>query len=42
MENIDKISLLFCGDFATCRRWYDVKQNTNVFGKVGVNIFAYY
>ena len=32
MENIDKISLLFCGDFAPCRRWFDYEPNTNVFG----------
>ena len=29
---MEKLNLLFCGDFAPCRRWFDVKPNTNVFG----------
>lgn len=26
------VKLLFCGDFATCRRWYDYSPNISVFG----------
>ena len=29
---MEKLSLLFCGDFAPCRRWLDMEPNTNVFG----------
>lgn len=31
-NNNNTLSLLFCGDFAPCRRWYDYEPNTNVFG----------
>ncbi len=29
---MNKMNILFCGDFAPCRRWYDCKPNVNVFG----------
>ena len=29
---MNKLILLFCGDFAPCRRWFDIEPNTNVFG----------
>ena len=31
-KNKKPLSLLFCGDFAPCRRWYKKEPNTNVFG----------
>ena len=31
-NNNNTLSLLFCGDFAPCRRWYDYEPNIKVFG----------
>ena len=33
-NNNNTLSLLFCGDFAPCRRWYEYEPNISVFGNI--------
>lgn len=38
MSENNCLTALFCGDFAPCRRWYDIEPNTEIFRNLSYNI----